>query len=106
MAGVVMCADSLPLTDAWRWDGVHWHAYAGTRDDARAARPHGREARLAQAPEAVLTTPDEVADWIDGHIREHLNQQRVWAIRDNEWICIGDEDDRARLWKFHAAIAS
>lgn len=51
----------MPLSDTWQWAKIHWHAYS----DGQASRPAHRPHRLSTTPDAVLTSPVEVADWVE-----------------------------------------
>lgn len=70
--------------DRWRDLGVHWHAYVTTDADS------DRQARLDQPPDRVLTSPDEVADWVAGLVRTHVHQRPVRLPADKAWARLGD----------------
>lgn len=85
----------------WRDVNAHWHAYL-----QRDAAFSGRVRRLDTPPLEVLYTPDEVAGWIEGRIRELGERRSVWAAADCAWVEIGDSDDLAHLYQEHVLIAA
>lgn len=91
------------LSGAWREDGKHWHAYCQPGED----RPHAadRVRRLHRQPDAVLASPEEVAEWIEARIIELGGTRKVRAVADGEWVEIGDADDLAHLYGEHIVIA-
>ncbi|QGK71368.1 hypothetical protein GIY23_19255 [Allosaccharopolyspora coralli] len=77
--------------DEWRARHVHWHVYM----EARASlglTVSGRDTRLRQEPDLVLTSPDDVADWIAGMTSEHAHRRHVRMIGSEcEWGEVGDD---------------
>lgn len=59
----------------WRRRGVHWHAYSSA--DTAPGYPRNRTDRLDLPPEAILRTPEEVADWIASRTREQIDCRPV-----------------------------
>lgn len=96
-----MPSDLLGLSEAW--NGKHWHAYLQTDS---AGRSVARWQRLQREPDAVLTSPDAVAEWIEQRLLELGERRTVWASADREWVEIGDADDLAHLYGEHVVIAS
>lgn len=94
------------ITDEWRWQRVHWHAYIIPRADTDDPRWRFRTARLDTAPEATLTSPTAVADWIERLTREHIQPRRTWAVADRSWVTFGDIEDLARSRRAHLILAS
>lgn len=94
-------SDVFGLSEAWR--GKHWHAYLETDP---AEKPVDRWQRLQRAPDAVLSSPDDVAEWIEQRLIELGERRKVRAIADREWVEIGDADDLAHLFGEHIVIAS
>ncbi|MDV6012219.1 hypothetical protein [Haloechinothrix sp. LS1_15] len=97
-------AGPLVVSDAWRWRGVHWHAYLLPRSDT--ARWRYRHVRLETAPDAVLADPVAVADWIERHTRARIQRRRTWAPAEQRWVSCGDAEELARARRMHLAIAS
>lgn len=87
------------------WRGKHWHAYC-EHDVDPAERPADRMRRIQRDPDAVLRSPDEVAEWIEARILELGVKTRVFAAGDQQWVEIGDADDLAHLFGEHIVIAS
>lgn len=71
--------------DLWRVRGVHWHAYAETADS-------DRDERRERCPDVVLTSPDEVADWIARLTERHIQRRPVRLIEPREWAELGDRE--------------
>jgi hypothetical protein len=94
------------ITDEWRWNRVHWHAYAIPRAHADERRGRFRFARLDTEPDAVLTSPVAVADWIEQQTRTHIHPRRTWALAERSWAEFGDADDLARSRRNHLVTAS
>lgn len=92
------------LSDAWRGEGKHWHAYREV--DAPPPGSVDRCRQLRRAPDEVLRSPDEVAEWIERQVLELGERRKVRAIADAEWVEIGDADDLAHLFGEHVVIAS
>lgn len=97
-----MPSDVFGLSGAWRDRGTHWHAYLETEPAVGLARWQ----RIQREPDAVLRSPDAVAEWIEQRILELGDRRKVRAIADNEWVEIGDADDLAHLYGEHIVIAS
>lgn len=77
--------------DQWREKGVHWHAYIEPRDGSE-MQPGGRACRLRRVPDAVIRTPEEVADWIAGMTRKHAQRQQIRLIGPRGGVGhVGDE---------------
>lgn len=91
------------LSSAWCEDGKHWHAYCQTGDDRASAVERWR--RLQREPDALLCSPDEVAEWIEARIIELGATREVRAVADGEWVEIGDADDLAHLYSEHIVVA-
>lgn len=86
-------------SDEWSAAGVHWHAFSqSTSDDRGTLR--------GQAPEAVLRSPWQVAEWIDEQTRKHVHRRKVFAIGEGVWVAIGDEDDLEHLRQENFRVAS
>lgn len=100
-AVTVMPSDVFGLSQAWR--GKHWHAYLET---GRAERSVARWQRLQCDPDAVLESPDAVAEWIEQQILELGGTCKVMAVADRQWVEINDADDLAHLFGEHVVIAS
>jgi intein/homing endonuclease len=83
--------------------GAHWHAYVEMDDSNRSL---SRFQRLGRTPDATLSSPDGVAEWIEARIMELGERRRVMAIADREWVEIGDARDLAHLYAENFVIAS
>jgi hypothetical protein len=59
-------AEDWPIAQVWKTRGLHWHAYVEQRPLSSAG---DREERLRQPPAELLTTPTEVATWLDVSLR-------------------------------------
>lgn len=92
------------LSGAWREDGKHWHAFQQDDDGEQVAVDRWR--RLQRQPDAVLHSPDEVAEWIEARIIELGGKRKVRAVADGVWVEIGDADDLAHLFGEHIVVAS
>jgi hypothetical protein len=90
------------LTNRWKWIGViHWHEFMRHRvSDSSLILVPDRE----PVPDAILESPETVADWLDTHVREHIVRRMV-RVHDR-WGEVGDTEDMARLWSSNAATAS
>lgn len=100
-----MPSDIFGLSGAWRDDGKHWHAYCEHNADP-SERSVDRMHRIRRDPDAVLRSPDEVAEWIERRILELGARTSVMAPADKAWVEIGDADDLAHLFGEHVVIAS
>lgn len=89
------------ISDTWR--GAHWHAYIETDDENRSL---SRFQRPGRTPDATLSSPDGVAEWIEARIIELGERRRVMAIADRDWVEIGDYSDLAHAYTENFAIAS
>lgn len=87
-------------SDEWRAAGVHWHAFTESTWDGNRARLRER------APEAVLRSPWQVAEWLDEQTRRHVQHREVVAIAERVWVTVGDEDDLEHLRRENFRIAS
>lgn len=58
-----MPSDEFGLPGAWQNDGKHWHAHVEAIADP-AERSADRLQRIQREPDAVLTLPEAVTDWI------------------------------------------
>jgi hypothetical protein len=61
---------------------------------------------LDTEPDAVLTSPVAVADWIEQETRAHIHPRRTWALAERSWVEFGDADDLARSRINHLVTAS
>lgn len=95
--------DLFGLSGAWR--GKHWHAYVERDVDPRES-PVDRWERIRRAPDAVLMSPEAVAEWIEQRVIELGERRKTMAIADRQWVEIGDADDLAHLYGEHIVIAS
>lgn len=93
------------LSGAWISDGKHWHAFCQTGQDGHSG-PGERWQRIQRPPDAVLTSPEEVAEWIEARILELGGTRKVRALTEGEWVEIGDANDLAHLFGEHIVIAS
>lgn len=105
VAGMPNFESFLP-SDEWQVAGVHWHAFAETREHGASPRTGERMARREGKPGAVLRTPLEVASWIDAQTRTHVHNREVWVSSERLWVAIGDEDDLEHLRQENFGIAS
>ncbi|OZM71596.1 hypothetical protein CFN78_18900 [Amycolatopsis antarctica] len=94
------------ITDEWRSQRVHWHAYVIPRTDSADRRWRLRVVRLDSEPDAVLSSPVAVADWIERLTREHIEPRQTWAAAEQSWVEFGDADDLARSRRLHLVVAS
>ncbi len=92
--------------DVWRLTGVHWHAYIEVRGNGAVAERTTRPDRLAHAPELVLSTPDDVVDWIATLTRRHSHRQRVRLTQDDVWAEVGDMDHVSSAMDAHHVTAT
>lgn len=95
------------FSEAWAVDGKHWHAYASIGDrDEFAAVPISRPGRLELSPDAVLATPDEVADFVASWVSSRSGRPMVYAMAEREWVQVGDAADVERIRGDYALIAA
>lgn len=86
--------------DAWATKGVHWHVYIDIHDGTQ-WWSSTRVDRLQRIPDAVLRTPEEVADWVADMTGKHACRREVHLIGPTGGVgWVGDdghvEHDRGR----------
>lgn len=98
---MIVPSDVFGLSNGWH--GRHWHAYLEVDPAEQAV---DRCQRLQREPDAVLDSPDDVAEWIEQRLLELGERRKVRAVVDRDWVEIGDAEDLAHLYGEHVAMAS
>lgn len=100
-----MLTDAFGLPGAWAADEKHWHAYVERNVDPR-ERAIDRWQRIQREPDAVLRSPEAVAEWIEQRVIELGEKRKTMAIADRAWVEIGDAEDLAHAYGEHVVIAA
>lgn len=88
-------AEDWPVTQDWKTRGLHWHAYVEQSSLSAAAE---REDRLRQQPAEALSTPTEVATWLDVSLRSAMA-----PVEDKDGA---DGRDFSDSYRVHESLAS
>lgn len=86
-----------PVEQTWSMRNTHWHAYV-EHTSLDSASP--RAERLERAPEEVLTTPTEVAAWLEVNLRSATKPEETGKKRAK------DERDFSDSHRVHVSLAS
>ncbi|KAA2262963.1 hypothetical protein F0L68_10895 [Solihabitans fulvus] len=86
-----------PVEQTWQLRNTHWHAYV-EHTSLDSASP--RQERLERTPEEVLTSPTEVAAWLEVNLRSATKPEEAGKKRTK------DERDFSDSNQVHASLAS
>ncbi|MBB5956512.1 hypothetical protein FHS29_003098 [Saccharothrix tamanrassetensis] len=86
-----------PIEQTWSLRNTHWHAYV---EHTSLDHASPRQERLERTPEEVLTTPAEVAAWLEVNLRSATKPEEAGKKRTK------DERDFSDSNRVHASLAS